>query len=73
MSMRTSRETVVFDRPFSSSGIDQVQPAGTHVAEADVNVDPLELEGAQERDLANVQRHCLGDEPPTAAQNGRQR
>ncbi len=105
MKMRTSRETVIFDRPFSLSGIDHVQPAGTYVVETDeellpglsfpayrriatlivlpsrpgkgipeqvVNVDPLELEVAQERDLANVQRHCLGDEPPTAAQNGRQ-
>jgi hypothetical protein len=83
MTVRTSRKTVTFTRPFSLSGIDGVQPAGTYAVETDeellpglsvpayrriatliclpsrpgkaipeqvVNVDPLELEAAQDRD-----------------------
>jgi hypothetical protein len=82
MTVRTSRKTVTFTRPFSLSGI-EVQPAGTYTVETDeellpgvsfpayrriasltflrsraggavvdeiVNVDPLELQAAQERD-----------------------
>jgi hypothetical protein len=83
MTVRTSRKTVTFKQPFSLSGIDEVQPAGTYTVETDeelipgvsfpayrriasliflrsrgggavveemANVDPLELEAAQERD-----------------------
>jgi len=82
MTVRTSRKTVTFTRPFSLSGI-EVQPAGTYTVETDeelipgvsfpayrriasliflrsrgggavveemANVDPLELQAAQERD-----------------------
>ena len=82
MTVRTSRKTVTFTRPFSLSGI-EVQPAGTYAVETDeellpgvsfpayrriasliflrsraggaivdeiANVDPLELQAAQERD-----------------------
>lgn len=81
MTVRTSRKTVAFTRPFSLSGIDGVQPAGTYEVATDeellpglsfpayrriatliylpsrpgkaipeqvVNVDPLELEAAQD-------------------------
>jgi hypothetical protein len=83
MTVRTSRKTVTFTRPFSLSGIDEVQPAGTYTVETDeellpgvsfpayrriasliflrsraggavveeiANIDPLELQAAQERD-----------------------
>jgi hypothetical protein len=83
MSVRTSRKSVTFSRPFSLSGIDEVQPAGTYAVETDeellpglsfpayrriatliflrsrgggpvveevANIDPLELQAAQERD-----------------------
>lgn len=33
--MRTTRETVTFDQPFSLQGIDGVQPAGTYVVDVD--------------------------------------
>jgi len=33
MTMRTSRKAVPFRRPFSLSGIDEVQPAGTYTVE----------------------------------------
>jgi hypothetical protein len=33
MTMRTSRKSVTFRRPFSLSGIDEVQPAGTYTVE----------------------------------------
>ena len=33
MTMRTSRKAVTFRRPFSLSGIDEVQPAGTYTVE----------------------------------------
>ena len=91
MTVRTSRKSVTFTRPFSLSGIDQVQPAGTYTVETDeellpglsfpayrriatlivlrsrgggpiveevVNVDPLELQAAQERDAG---RHTLAE------------
>jgi hypothetical protein len=35
MTVRTSRETVTFTQPFSLSGIDEVQPAGTYTVETD--------------------------------------
>jgi hypothetical protein len=83
MTVRTSRKTVTFAQPFSLSGIDEVQPAGTYTVETDeellpglsfpayrriatliflrsqrggpvveevANIDPLELQAAQERD-----------------------
>ena len=83
MTVRTSRKTVTFTRPFSLGGIDEVQPAGSYTVETDeeelpglsfpayrriatlillrsrgggrvveevVNIDPLELQAAQERD-----------------------
>ena len=83
MTVRTSRKTVTFTRPFSLSGIDEVQPAGTYTVETDeellpglsfpayrrvatliflrsrggsavveevANINPLELQAAQERD-----------------------
>ena len=83
MTVRTSRKTVTFRQPFSLSGIDEVQPAGTYTVETDeellpgvsfpayrriasliylrsrgggavveeiANIDPLELQAAQERD-----------------------
>ena len=85
MTVRTSHKTVTFTQPFSLSGIDEVQAAGTYTVETDeellpgvsvpawrriatliflpsrpggafveqmVNIDPLELEAAQERDAA---------------------
>lgn len=33
MTMRTSRKAITFRRPFSLSGIDEVQPAGTYTVE----------------------------------------
>ena len=35
MTVRTSRKTVTFRQPFSLSGIDEVQPAGTYTVETD--------------------------------------
>jgi hypothetical protein len=91
MTVRTSRKSVTFTRPFSLSGIDEVQPAGTYTVETDeellpglsfpayrriatliflrsrrgrpiveevANVDPLELQAAQERDAG---LHTLAD------------
>ena len=83
MTVRTSRKSVTFSRPFSLSGIDEVQPAGTYTVETDeellpglsfpayrrlatlmvlrsrggapvavANIDPLELQAAQDRDAA---------------------
>jgi hypothetical protein len=40
MTMRTSRKSVTFPRPFSLSGIDQVQPAGTYTVETDEELLP---------------------------------
>jgi hypothetical protein len=83
MTVRTSRKSVTFTQPFSLTGIDEVQPAGTYTVETDeellpglsfpayrrvatliflrsrgggpiveevANIDPLELQAAQERD-----------------------
>ena len=91
MTVRTSRKTVTFTRPFSLSGIDEVQPAGTYTVETDeellpglsfpayrrvatliflrsrggsavveevANINPLELQAAQERDAG---LHTLSD------------
>jgi hypothetical protein len=91
MTVRTSRKTVTFKRPFSLSGIDEVQPAGSYTVETDeellpglsfpayrriatliflrsrrggpvveevANIDPLELQAAQERDAG---LHSLAD------------
>ncbi len=91
MPVRTSRKTVTFTRPFSLSGIDEVQPAGSYTVETDeaelpglsfpayrriatlillrsrcagrvveevVDIDPLELHAAQERDAG---LHTLAD------------
>ena len=33
--MRTAHETVTFDRPFSLSSVDEVQPAGTYTVVID--------------------------------------
>ena len=33
--MRTTRESITFDRPFSLSALDEVQPAGTYTVEID--------------------------------------
>ena len=35
MTIRTTRRNVTFRRPFSVSGIEGVQPAGTYVVETD--------------------------------------
>jgi hypothetical protein len=35
MTVRTSRKTVTFTRPFSLSEIDEVQPAGSYTVETD--------------------------------------
>jgi hypothetical protein len=35
MTTRTSRTAVTFRRPFSLSGVDEVQPAGTYTVETD--------------------------------------
>jgi hypothetical protein len=35
MTVRTSRKTVTFTRPFSLTGIDEVQPAGSYTVETD--------------------------------------
>jgi hypothetical protein len=40
MTVRTSRKTVTFTRPFSLSGIDEVQPAGTYKVETDEELLP---------------------------------
>jgi hypothetical protein len=91
MTVRTSRESVTFTQPFSLTGIDEVQPAGTYTVETDeellpglsfpayrrvatliflrsrgggpiveevANIDPLELQAAQERDAG---RHTLAE------------
>ena len=91
MTVRTSRTTLTFKQPFSLSGIDEVQPAGTYTVETDeellpgvsfpayrriasliflrssgvgavveeiANIDPLELQAAQERDAG---LHTLAD------------
>ena len=101
MTVRTSRKTVTFTQPFSLSGIDEAQPAGTYTVETDeellpglsfpayrriasliflrsrgggpiveevVNIDPLELQAAQERDaglhtLAGYHSGYLDSEP----------
>ena len=84
MSMRTSKKRVTFRRPFSLSGMDEEQPAGTYTVETneqlieglsfpawqrtatvillrsqtaaglsqELEIDPLELEAAQERDAS---------------------
>ncbi len=33
--MRTTRESITFDRPFSLSAVDEVQPAGTYTVQID--------------------------------------
>jgi hypothetical protein len=33
--MRTTRETVIFDHPFSLMAVDDVQPAGTYLIDID--------------------------------------
>ena len=33
--MRTTRESVTFDRPFSLRAVDEVQPAGTYAVDVD--------------------------------------
>ena len=33
--MRTTRESITFDRPFSLSAVDGMQPAGTYTVEID--------------------------------------
>ena len=33
--MRTTRESITFDRPFSLSAVDEVQPTGTYTVEID--------------------------------------
>jgi hypothetical protein len=33
--MRTTRETVTFDRPYSLAAVDEVQPAGTYTVDID--------------------------------------
>ena len=89
MTVRTSRKSVTFTQPFSLSGFDEVQPAGTYTVETDeellpglsfpayrrvatlmvlrsrggapvevANIDPLELQAAQERDAG---RHTLAE------------
>jgi hypothetical protein len=39
--MRTTRESITFDRPFSLTAMDKLQPAGTYV----VDIDEELLEG----------------------------
>jgi hypothetical protein len=40
MTVRTSRKSVTFSRPFSLSGIEGVQPAGTYTVETDEELLP---------------------------------
>jgi hypothetical protein len=40
MTVRTSRKTVTFTRPFSLSGIDEEQPAGPYTVETDEELLP---------------------------------
>ena len=40
MTVRTSRKSVTFTQPFSLSGIDEVQPAGTYTVETDEELLP---------------------------------
>ena len=35
MTIRTTRKTVTFKRPFSLSGVDKVQPSGTYTVDTD--------------------------------------
>ena len=35
MTMRTTRKTVTFTRPFSVDGVDKVQPPGTYTVDTD--------------------------------------
>jgi len=100
MTVRTSRNSVTFTRPFSLSGIDDEQPAGTYTVETDeellpglsfpayrriatliflhprrggpiveevVNIDPLELQAAQERDAGLHADHRGGHLDQAAA------
>ena len=40
MTVRTSRKSVTFTQPFSLTGIDEVQPAGTYTVESDEELLP---------------------------------
>jgi len=40
MTVRTSRKSVTFTQPFSLSGIDKVQPAGTYTVETEEELLP---------------------------------
>ena len=40
MTVRTSRKSVTFTQPFSLSGFDEVQPAGTYTVETDEELLP---------------------------------
>ena len=40
MTVRTSSKSVTFAQPFSLSGIDEVQPAGTYTVETDEELIP---------------------------------
>jgi hypothetical protein len=40
MTVRTSRKSVTFTQPFSLTGIDEVQPAGTYTVETDEELLP---------------------------------
>ena len=40
MTVRTSRKSVTFTRPFSLSGLDELQPAGTYTVETDEELLP---------------------------------
>ena len=35
MTIRTTRKTVTFRRPFSLSGVDKIQPSGTYTVDTD--------------------------------------
>jgi hypothetical protein len=40
MTVRTDRKSVTFTQPFSLSGIDEMQPAGTYTVETDEELLP---------------------------------
>jgi hypothetical protein len=47
--MRTSNKTIVFTRPFTLTGVDEVQPAGTYTVETDEELLPTLLHAAYRR------------------------
>lgn len=47
--MRTSSKTIVFNQPFTLTGLDEVQPAGAYTVETDEELLPTLLQAAYRR------------------------